>query len=289
MPSFNVAQIARMTDLPGTWQLDSWVVDATRWSACEFERQCQHLLALPLPPTHWVRCVIDDDAAEAAAEAAVQQAATAARAACNRRLSTTSASTTLPATTLVAEEDTKGRRLAVRRHLREWKTAMLGIYKLQPAHSFVRVQTTGEASSLQEAFGAIVTALLSTAEASEAETIGQTGAEDAKAMLEPDSVRSGRASLERHRNTRHSSSTPSAPAKRRFSPLAPSAANTAAEFSTAARDRVSDIADDWRSRSLLDRLSRCIVTAYNGLGYNGLGLTAAASVVPITPPASIDP
>ena len=119
--------------------LHSWIIDATREHATELEV----LHSLPLPPTHWVRCSVDDEAAEAVALATM--VANAHHTVGDSATPSKSNSISSPATALVASsEGAAARRAAVKRHLREWKVEMLAVYKrVLPASEFVRVDASG--------------------------------------------------------------------------------------------------------------------------------------------------
>ena len=124
----------------------SWIVDASRSSFSE----CEALLALEQPPTHWVLCSIQSDGiAEArglaAAEAVAVALATAGafhKGSASQAFSSALSASVAPVTTLIANLEGKPeKRSAVRQHLRAWKTEMVRVYQLQPASSFVRIET----------------------------------------------------------------------------------------------------------------------------------------------------
>ena len=83
----------------------SWIVDGGNSAA-----QTLALLSLPLPPTHWVLCTVDDAAAEKRGR--------------------------------LADRKAGGDGAAVREELRRWKLQMMGVYALVPASTFLRVDTS---------------------------------------------------------------------------------------------------------------------------------------------------
>ena len=86
-----------------------WVLAGTPTAAT-----CAALLALPLPPTHWVMLTVDDSTAEARGVASLQPG--------------------------IDELDAKR---AVRERLRRWKRRMLGVYAVRPASEFERLVSSG--------------------------------------------------------------------------------------------------------------------------------------------------
>ena len=100
----------------------SWVLDGSNLATAA---ECEDLLALPQPPTHWILCKIEDDVAEARALAA----------------------------------DARCDPGWVREQLRIWKLRMINVYKACPTGGFLHV-TTGQKSA-DDAQWEILTAVLS--------------------------------------------------------------------------------------------------------------------------------
>ena len=87
-----------------------WVLAGTPTAAT-----CAALLALPLPPTHWVMLTVDDSTAEARGVASMPPG-----------------------------NDELDAKRAVRERLRRWKRRMLGVYAVRPASEFERLASLGQ-------------------------------------------------------------------------------------------------------------------------------------------------
>lgn len=201
---------------------ESWVLNATQMSSAA---ECKALLSLPLPPTHWVLCTVDDSIAQARALASDGRA--------------------------TDRDDFE--RTWIRERLRVWKLSMIDIYTANSANRFLRVDTG--LSSPKDARNEILQVVLTSLPEyklgleRDAEHDSAHAAQLAEAIESDSSVEPvGGAPLYRWDSVESILNTPTE--------LDDYASSGPSDLSFASLDRVEDITEDWRARSILVRLSK---------------------------------
>jgi calcium-binding protein CML len=203
----------------------SWVLDGSLLSSAV---DCKALLSLPLPPTHWVLCTVDDAVAEDRALAAVQ-------------------------TGDAARQDEH--QSWVREQLRAWKLQMVDVYGARPASEFIRVDTsTTSATDVHwQILNAVLLDEMDTDSLLEQKTLQDSpsaGHEPRSPAAEPVG---GVPLVEMSEDMEVRSTSSRSPIAAK--PFTISRASTEKSIASAL-ERVDDITEDWRSRSLLARLSK---------------------------------